>query len=91
MRLEQYADQVKRGLFNASGNPAVQKTDKGAWIVDGNGGFGITALKTGVQKVILFIHYSYFVFRLKLRFFGIIEISRSFLAKYTFYLSPFLK
>ena len=51
VRLGQYAEQVNRGLFNANGNPSVQKTDKGAWIVDGNGGFGITALKTGVEKV----------------------------------------
>ena len=55
VRLEQYADQVNRGLFNASGNPSVQKTDKGAWIVDGNGGFGITAMKSGVQKVLIYL------------------------------------
>ena len=53
VRLEQIADQARKGLFSPNGRPVVNKTEKGAWIVDGNGGFGITALKTGVQKVIL--------------------------------------
>ena len=53
VRLEQYAEQARKGLFSPDGCPLVNKTAKGAWIVDGNGGFGITALKTGVQKVIM--------------------------------------
>ena len=52
VRLEQYADQAKKGLFAPSGFPKVTKTERGAWMVDGNGGFGITALKIGVDKVI---------------------------------------
>ena len=55
VRLEQYADQAKKGLFTPSGFPKVTKTEMGAWMVDGNGGFGITALKIGVDKVIA--HY----------------------------------
>ena len=58
-RLEQYADQAKKGLFTPSGFPKVTKTERGAWMVDGNGGFGITALKIGVDKVHTYIitHY----------------------------------
>ena len=52
IRLEQYADQAKKGLFTTSGFPKVNKTERGAWVVDGNMGFGITALKIGVDKVI---------------------------------------
>ena len=55
VRLEQYVDQAKKGLFTPSGFPKVTKTERGAWMVDGNGGFGITALKIGVDKVIA--HY----------------------------------
>ena len=50
VRLEQYAEQGQRGLFAPSQSPTIQRTDSGAWIVDGNGGFGITALEAGVQK-----------------------------------------
>ena len=56
LRLEQYADQAKKGLFTPSGFPKVTKTERGAWMVDGNGGFGITALKIGVDKVITHLH-----------------------------------
>ena len=51
VRLEQYADQCQRGLFTPGQTPKLKRADRGAWIVDGNGGFGITALEAGVKKV----------------------------------------
>ena len=51
VRLEQYVDQCQRGLFTPGQTPKSKRADSGAWIVDGNGGFGITALEAGVKKV----------------------------------------
>ena len=51
VRLEQYAEQVEKKLCTPDGKPELRKTERKAWIVDGNGGFGITALKLGVEEV----------------------------------------
>merc|ERR1711892_794931 len=50
VRLEQYHEQVEKGLFDPGAAPMVKQKDSGAWIVDGNKGFGITAMQAAVRK-----------------------------------------
>jgi len=50
VRLTQYTDQVRKGLLVAGGRPTERRTDGGAWLIDGNGGFGITALTVAIDK-----------------------------------------
>ena len=50
MRMIQYVEQIENGYMNSSGRPSLRQNDNGAWIVDGDGGFGITALQLGMEK-----------------------------------------
>lgn len=52
MRLMQYAQQLERGYMNPAGRPTLRKNEKGAWIADGNGGFGMPVMRIGVEKAI---------------------------------------
>lgn len=44
MRLMQYVEQFESGYMDPAGRPEVRRNDRGAWIVDGNGGIGIPAM-----------------------------------------------
>ncbi|GIT73363.1 MAG: hypothetical protein Ct9H300mP28_31770 [Pseudomonadota bacterium] len=48
----QYVEQLESGYMNATGRPSLKRNDKGAWIVDGHGGFGMPALQLGIEKVV---------------------------------------
>ena len=52
MRMIQYVEQLESGYMNATGRPSLKRNDKGAWIVDGHGGFGMPALQLGMEKVV---------------------------------------
>ena len=50
VRLAQYSEQAEKKLFDPRGAPSVRQTERGGWVVDGNSGFGITALQAAVRK-----------------------------------------
>ena len=50
VRLAQYCEQAEKKLFDPRGTPSVRQTERGGWVVDGNSGFGITALQAAVRK-----------------------------------------
>ena len=52
MRMIQYVEQLESGYMNATGRPSLKRNDKGAWIVDGHGGFGMPALQLGTDKAV---------------------------------------
>ena len=52
MRMIQYVEQLESGYMNATGRPSLKRNDKGAWIVDGHGGFGMPALQLGMEKAV---------------------------------------
>jgi len=50
LRLVQYVEHAKRCLFTPSASPTVSMNEHGAWIVNGHGGFGISAMNLAVKK-----------------------------------------
>lgn len=50
MRLMQYVEQLENGYMQPLGQPTLYQNEKGAWIADGQGGFGIPTLHLGVEK-----------------------------------------
>ena len=50
MRIIQYVEQLESGYMNVIGRPSLNRNGKGAWIVDGHGGFGMPALQLGMEK-----------------------------------------
>ena len=50
VRLVQYVDHATKGLWKPSASPSAHKNARGAWVVDGNGGIGISAMNLAVQK-----------------------------------------
>ena len=51
MRTLQYADQFESGYMRADVEPEVKFTERGATIVDGNGGIGIPAMRLANIRV----------------------------------------
>ena len=50
MRLTQYTEQIRKPFMTATGEPSVRQNEQGAWIVDGNDGFGICAVRAAILK-----------------------------------------
>jgi LDH2 family malate/lactate/ureidoglycolate dehydrogenase len=50
MRMIQYVEQLESGYMIASGRPSLSQNEKGSWIVNGHGGFGMPALQLGMEK-----------------------------------------
>ena len=49
-RVIEEVEHVVSGYMNATGRPSLKRNDKGAWIVDGHGGFGMPALQLGMER-----------------------------------------
>jgi LDH2 family malate/lactate/ureidoglycolate dehydrogenase len=49
-RLVQYTKQAKLGLWTPASRPHVAQNAQGAWIVNGNDGIGISAVRLAVAK-----------------------------------------
>ena len=50
MRTLQYADQFESGYMEAQAEPEIRITERGATIVDGNGGIGIPAMRLAIEE-----------------------------------------
>lgn len=50
MRTLQYADQFESGYMQATSEPEIRHTERGATVVDGNGGIGIPAMRLAVDE-----------------------------------------
>ncbi len=50
MRTLQYADQFESGYMRPDASPEIKVTDRGATIVDGNGGIGIPAMRLAIEE-----------------------------------------
>ena len=50
MRTLQYADQFESGYMRPDVNPDIKVTDRGATIIDGNGGIGIPAMRLAIEE-----------------------------------------
>ena len=50
MRTLQYADQFESGYMRADVEPEIKFTERGATIVDGNGGIGIPAMRVAIDE-----------------------------------------
>jgi len=50
MRTLQYADQFETGYMRADVEPEIQFTERGATIIDGNGGIGIPAMRLAIDE-----------------------------------------
>ena len=50
VRLMQYAEQVNMRYMTPAGSPSVERNERGGWIVNGNDGFGICAVRAAVLK-----------------------------------------
>ena len=53
MRLIQYVEQAKEGYFQPRGRPKLKANDQGAWLVDGEGGFGMPAISLAVDTAVI--------------------------------------
>jgi len=50
MRTLQYADQFESGYMQPDASPEIKVTDRGATIIDGNGGIGIPAMRLAIEE-----------------------------------------
>ncbi|MBT8438042.1 MAG: Ldh family oxidoreductase [Gammaproteobacteria bacterium] len=50
MRTLQYVDQFESGYMRADVDPEVRTTERGATIIDGNGGIGIPAMRLAIEE-----------------------------------------
>ena len=53
MRLIQYVEQAGEGYFQPGARPKLKANDQGAWLVDGEGGFGMPALNLAVDTAVI--------------------------------------
>ena len=52
MRLNQYVEQANEGYFLPIGRPQLKQNGKGAWLVDGQRGFGMPAMHLAVDTAV---------------------------------------
>ena len=50
MRTLQYADQFESGYMRPDVEPEIRTSERGATIVDGNGGIGISAMRLAIEE-----------------------------------------
>ena len=50
MRVIQYQDQFTNGMMQAQGNPQFSQLPSGGYVIDGNGGIGIAAMKMAIER-----------------------------------------